>query len=256
VKDRITVDDLAWEIAQQISDATDAPWKTGDEVDAMDRTIAALLDKLGWDGQEPGGQRTVRPGVRPHILKMLEKGEITVRSTLNGMPPVDLSQVLASPTCWYMTSQDADKVRAALFGSSALRTPTREQAITHKIKDRAPVPPEVPANSVTSAPPTQPAQPSTTAEETASTAGEVLASTRPENAATPAERRAQLDMTRERGARRRILEKWNDIEKEYGKNIDARNVHRVLKRDKGEDDVVLKTVQNHLSALRKEGLIP
>jgi hypothetical protein len=102
----------------------------------------------------------------------------------------------------------------------------------------------------------QPAQPSTAAEATVSLASEVPVSARPENEITPSERRAQLDITRERGARRRILEKWDDIEKEYGKNIDARNVHRVLKRDKGEDDVALKTIQNHLSALRREGLIP
>jgi hypothetical protein len=101
----------------------------------------------------------------------------------------------------------------------------------------------------------QPAQPSA-AEATASLASEVSVSTRSESELTPSARRAQLDITRERGARRRILEKWDDIEKEYGKNIDARHVHRVLKRDKGEDDVALKTIQNHLSVLRREGLIP
>ena len=73
---------------------------------------------------------------------------------------------------------------------------------------------------------------------------------------TPAERRAKLDITAERGARRRILEHWDSIEKEYGPNADGRQVLRVLKRDKGEDVPVLKTVQNRLSDLRAEKLIP
>lgn len=70
------------------------------------------------------------------------------------------------------------------------------------------------------------------------------------------ERRAQLDITRERGARRRILENWERIELEYGHRIDARCVLRVLNRDLDEKKPSLKTVQNHLSRLRAEGLIP
>jgi hypothetical protein len=73
---------------------------------------------------------------------------------------------------------------------------------------------------------------------------------------TPAARRAKLDISGERGARRRILEKWDDIEKEYGPSADGRQVLRVLKRDADETEVALKTVQNHLSALRTERLIP
>lgn len=73
---------------------------------------------------------------------------------------------------------------------------------------------------------------------------------------SPAERRERLDITRERGARRRIIESWSDIEKEYGPGADAHQVLRVLKRDKDADQPVLKTVQNLLSILRAEGLIP
>ncbi len=73
---------------------------------------------------------------------------------------------------------------------------------------------------------------------------------------TPAARRAELDMSGERGARRRILEKWDDIEKEYGPSADGRQVLRVLKRDEDEKIVTLKTIQNHLSDLRANGLIP
>lgn len=73
---------------------------------------------------------------------------------------------------------------------------------------------------------------------------------------TPAARRAALDMLGERGARRRILEKWNDIESEYGPSADGRQVLRVLARNQDEKIVELKTVQNHLAVLRGNGLIP
>lgn len=73
---------------------------------------------------------------------------------------------------------------------------------------------------------------------------------------SPAERREQLDITCERGARRRIIESWSDIEKEYGPRADGHQVLRVLKRNQDAAKVVLKTVQNHLTTLRNEGLIP
>lgn len=72
----------------------------------------------------------------------------------------------------------------------------------------------------------------------------------------PAERRARLDMKSERGVRRRILEQWDAIETEYGTAADAHQVLRVLLRDKGETEPTLKTLQNRLIDLRKEGLIP
>ncbi len=85
----------------------------------------------------------------------------------------------------------------------------------------------------------------------------------PTMASTPANKgdmaatnRRAIDTTRERGARRRILEQWDAIEREYGANIDGVVVWRVLKRDKDEKLATLKTVQNHLSQLRRDGLIP
>jgi hypothetical protein len=94
------------------------------------------------------------------------------------------------------------------------------------------------------------------AEVEASPASDTSTATKPAMEPTPSERRAQLDIKRQRGARRRILEKWNDIEIEYREGADGHQVLRVLKRDKDEKIPVLKTVQNHLSQLRKEGLIP
>lgn len=79
-----------------------------------------------------------------------------------------------------------------------------------------------------------------------------------QGAMTPAERRAAYDITTERGARRLILEHWDAIEKQWGANIDAHNVLRVLKREMDSCDrlPVLKTVQNLLIDLRRENLIP
>ncbi len=73
---------------------------------------------------------------------------------------------------------------------------------------------------------------------------------------TPSERRAALDITAERGARRRILEEWDSIAKAYGDKADGRQVLRFLKLDKDAKQPQLKTVQNHLSKLRGDGLIP
>ena len=73
---------------------------------------------------------------------------------------------------------------------------------------------------------------------------------------SPAQLRAKLDITTVRGARRRVLEVWGDIEKEYGPSIDARIVLRVLTRDKKAEAPELKTVQNLLIDLRRDGLIP
>lgn len=73
---------------------------------------------------------------------------------------------------------------------------------------------------------------------------------------SPKARRDALDLSRMRGARRRILEKWDNIEAEYGPDADATEVLRVLNRDADEKKPEKKTVTNHLWGLRKEGLIP
>ncbi|GGY24946.1 hypothetical protein [Pseudoduganella albidiflava] len=73
---------------------------------------------------------------------------------------------------------------------------------------------------------------------------------------SPVERRKALDISRERGCRRRIIESWNNIEMTHGPRPGARQVLRYLKLDKDDVEPQLKTVQNHLIELRKEGLIP
>lgn len=184
------------------------------------------------------------------ITSAARSGELTVRSANTLLPCAD---AIGERLLDCLVSVDDLRSYAATLQFEVRVSPSTNLP--------APAVPEAPANGVTNATvsaPQHPAQPSIAAKETASPANKVAASTRLESAATPAELRTQLDLTRERGARRRILEKWSDIEMEYrGKGrIDGRRVHLVLMRDKDEDRVTLKTVQNLLCALRKKGLIP
>lgn len=85
--------------------------------------------------------------------------------------------------------------------------------------------------------------------------------TEQEHMETPAERRENHDMAAERGCRRLILENWPSIEKLHGPSAKGRQVLRVLTRalssDNGQEPTpTLKTVQNRLIDLRREGLIP
>lgn len=110
--DHVTLESLALEIAKPLALAarTREGWE---EADAMSQTISTTLHKIGMPDEG-------LPGVRPHILKMLEEGKIAVRSARNGLPPVQVSDVTASNfEMWYLTPEDADKVRAHLMLSDA-----------------------------------------------------------------------------------------------------------------------------------------
>lgn len=78
------------------------------------------------------------------------------------------------------------------------------------------------------------------------------------NIETPDERRASHDITTERGCRRLILENWSTVRQLHGPNADARQVWKIIERNKGRFDETptLKTVQNRLRDLRNEKLIP
>lgn len=111
---RVTLEELALEIAKPLALAakTREGWE---EADAMSLTISTTLHKIGMPTEG-------LPGVRPHILKMLEEGKIAVRSTRNGLPPVDVSDVTASNfEMWYLTKEDADRVRAHLETPAAAK---------------------------------------------------------------------------------------------------------------------------------------
>lgn len=67
-----------------------------------------------------------------------------------------------------------------------------------------------------------------------------------------------IDITKERGCRRLILENWDKIKLLHGDNADGRQVLRVVNRNMadGEKKLKLKNVQNKLIELRNEKLIP
>gem|GEM_PF-6307158 len=71
-------------------------------------------------------------------------------------------------------------------------------------------------------------------------------------------RRALLLENKPRGAKGLILQHWETVEKLHGPRADGNDVLRVLKRqlDVSESPPELKTIQNHLSDLRKQKLIP
>lgn len=75
---------------------------------------------------------------------------------------------------------------------------------------------------------------------------------------TPAERRKNHDINKERGCKRLLLEHWDEIERLHGPHADGRQArNHILKQfDASERKPILKTVQNHLAKLRSNGLIP
>lgn len=219
--DRVTFDELAWETAQFQTDVSMAPWKEGDSDDDMRRTIVCAMNKYGWKSQD-AGQQSERPGTLPYILKMLKKGEISARSTLNNCPPVELAQVFESPIYFSMTQDDADKVRAEVLGTLTVVLPTSSPQAT------------LVSELVT---PTAPIQPKNACD-------------------MSSKRKKNLEVPGVRGAKRRILESWKHIETLHPNGADGTQVLRILRRDTDAPKIQLKTVQNHLSDLRKKGLIP
>lgn len=69
-------------------------------------------------------------------------------------------------------------------------------------------------------------------------------------------RQKALDEISFRGCKQLILELWNDIEKLHGNKVNGTLVHRILKRNYSDEKFELKTVQNHLTNLRRDNLIP
>jgi|AATO01.1.fsa_nt_gi hypothetical protein len=214
--DRVNVEQLALEISDKLTLADNCreQWEKNDGDDAMRLTIAATLNKIGF--QDIG-----LPGVRPHILKMVEQGEIQVFSTFNKLPPVGNCDISTSMGSWCMSREDADKVRDYLL-------PGKRETQGNNSTDDSGAPDD---------------------------------DSKRADAPTPAERRENLDMTTERGCRLRILENWPTIESLHGPSANGRQVLRVLTRalssaNKQEPTPTLKTVQNRLIDLRREGLIP
>ncbi|MBL8423285.1 MAG: hypothetical protein JNK06_07305 [Candidatus Accumulibacter phosphatis] len=217
--DHVIVEHLALEIAELQAENNREQWSENDGDDDMRKTVATTLAKIGFD--EAGIS-----GVRPLLLEMIERGVISVRSVLFDLPPGKKTDISADMEGWYMSRADAKKVRDYLLPGKK----------------------ETQGNTSTA--------PSGTTEKAAPDVATDGAAEG--DAITPAERRANHDMTNKRGARRAILEAWGEIEKCYGPAADGVQVLRVLKRMKDDNSKpwVLKTVRNRLIELRKEKLIP
>ena len=73
-----------------------------------------------------------------------------------------------------------------------------------------------------------------------------------------AEKRTAHDVRSERGARRLILDQWENIRLLHPAGADGRQVLRIILRTlpKDANKPELKTIQNKLATLRMEGLIP
>lgn len=71
------------------------------------RDLAAGFNRYGYKDD--------MPGALPHIEHMAASGEIQVRNIFNGMLPLDFSVIGAHPENWYLSAEDAEKVRAQLL---------------------------------------------------------------------------------------------------------------------------------------------
>lgn len=100
---KITLKSLAVEISKTIASRDNVT--KHDRNNSMDMTILETLHQIGHPEQG-------LPGVRPHILKMVKDGEITVFSSRGGLQPVQLSDVSESNfERWSTSNEDADQVR-------------------------------------------------------------------------------------------------------------------------------------------------
>lgn len=123
--DRVIIEKLVWEIAQAKANEYPANWETS-RADAdlpLRRDIAAAMTQHGYEDV---------PGLIPHILKMLECGEIKAFSTFNGLPFVEVAQVARNLANWFMTDDDAMRVKAA-FQLPADAPATKVEAVKRSI---------------------------------------------------------------------------------------------------------------------------
>jgi hypothetical protein len=100
---RITIEKLAWEIAQAKAAEHPENWNHEDG-DPMNKTVVAAINKHGW---EPDGI----PGLLPLIIAMADAKEISPKSTFNDCPPTTTTLIQTKPDNWYLSEADARVVR-------------------------------------------------------------------------------------------------------------------------------------------------
>ncbi|WP_454752269.1 hypothetical protein [Cupriavidus necator] len=113
--DRVVIADLASELAMATVDAHPDLWATGDN-DELSRDIAInlLKQRCEWP---------TAPSVMGHIKLLLESGEITARSVAYDWPATNIEAPIEHPSEYWLSSEDADKVRVRLgFRASGYTT--------------------------------------------------------------------------------------------------------------------------------------
>ena len=78
---------------------------------------------------EKGLDELGMPAIEPRVMKMIECKEVVVHHLRTGLPLNELSEVRKAPMAWYMSSEDADKVRHALL------TTRQREVIELKVKE-------------------------------------------------------------------------------------------------------------------------
>ena len=100
---RITIEKLAWEIAQAKAAEHPEKWNLEDG-DPMNKTVVAAINKHGW---EPDGI----PGLLPLIISMADAKEISPKSTFNDWPPTTTTLIQTNPANWYLSEAEAQEVK-------------------------------------------------------------------------------------------------------------------------------------------------
>lgn len=127
---RVTVEELIFEIAKIHSQQLLLSW---DEL-LCDSSFALLLEKLEAEMQanKPAKDEDVRqvlavviaqkglmesraPAIEPRVMMMIDSGEVKVRHTRTELPFLNISEVKRAPEAWYLSHEDAGKIKEALL---------------------------------------------------------------------------------------------------------------------------------------------
>ena len=127
---RVTVEELIFEIAKVHSQQLLLSW---DEL-LGDSSFALSLEKLEGVMQasklatdedirqmlavaiaKEGLMESRVPAIEPRVMMLIGSGEVKVRHTRTGLPFLNLSEVKRAPEAWYLSQEDAGKIKVALL---------------------------------------------------------------------------------------------------------------------------------------------
>lgn len=127
---KVTVEELIFEIAKIHSQQLLLSW---DEL-LRDSSSVLLLEKLEAEMQaiKPAKDEDMRqvlavviaqkgliesraPAIEPRVMMMIDNGEVKVRHTRTELPFLNISEVKRAPEVWYLSHEDAGKIKEALL---------------------------------------------------------------------------------------------------------------------------------------------